>query len=135
MFGKLFKNPVATPSAPPGTKVLYVSTERAVGEVRRAAQTLAAQLATMNDFLSFVQGPDGDKELRTLFATAFDKGESALEGYLYGQVWPTDLNCVEMFTDAAAKAGFSVVYHKIDSDGPEADRYRIVVRPMGGGAR
>lgn len=120
--------------AAPEVRVVYVSPERAVHEVKKVALEIHEPLRTLQHFADFSEGRLGWR-LAEVLQAAVTKGEGTFGGPVHGAIWPRDEKCRSAFEAALRKAGFVAEYKVYESDGPEADTFVYIICPTGGTAK
>lgn len=111
-------------------KVLYVSPYRGRVELAEVYNHCAKYTRSHTHFMEWYRGNTSWTKPDDLFTEAFERGEAKITGYVFGDVWTMHPDLRQMFADAARRAGFTAEYVVHGSDGPEADTFSLIVRPM-----
>ena len=114
----------------PPAKILYVSPHRGKIELASVYDHCAKYTKSHNHFMEWYKGNTGWPKPEDLFTKAFERGEAKITGYVFGDVWTMNPELRKLFADAARRAGFVAEYVVHGSDGPEADTFSLIVRPM-----
>lgn len=110
-------------------EILYVSPHRAKVELSSVYSFCQRQSRDYTHFMEWYTGKTAWPGPEDLFVRAFETGEATIDGWK-GSGWVNDPGLRGLFEHAANKAGFTVQYRIHESDGPEADRFSLTIRPM-----
>lgn len=123
-----FETPSPSPSFVEPGRVLVLNPDGGPAAVRRSTERFQQELATKHHYLQFSRGELG-WNLKELLRDATEKGEGQIVGHAHGNVGPLDPECRRAFSEALAPLGYQVTFSTYHTDGPEADRFVLSVRP------
>lgn len=117
----------------PDGRLIYVSPERALHELRGAAAEVSNAVEAKKRFVSFCLGGQDvgtDMTAEHLFRTAMETGRATMQGTWSKSNWHADRQCFSEFEHAAKRAGFRVAYSTWASDMGGVKYSLVVMAPV-----